>query len=58
MIRPAVAADVPAVKAVIDAAFHHQKLYERYGYEAVERRADGPYDRIQYRKRLNSPPME
>ncbi|MCX5389784.1 hypothetical protein [Streptomyces sp. NBC_00094] len=42
LIRPAVTADVPAVKAVC---------------EVVERRADGPYDRIHYRKRLNSPPM-
>lgn len=38
--------------------WENQKLYERYGYEVVERRADGPYDRIHYRKHLNSPPME
>ncbi|MDT9693174.1 GNAT family N-acetyltransferase [Streptomyces sp. P9(2023)] len=37
--------------------WENQKLYERYGYELVERRADGPYDRMHYRKRLNSPPI-
>ncbi|MFF9912848.1 GNAT family N-acetyltransferase [Streptomyces sp. NPDC013457] len=37
--------------------WENQKLYERYGYEVVERRLDGPYDRIHYRKRLNSPPI-
>ncbi len=30
---------------------------KRYGYEVVERRLDGPYDRIHYRRRLNSPPI-
>ncbi|MFJ6835005.1 GNAT family N-acetyltransferase [Streptomyces sp. NPDC091209] len=30
----------------------NQKIYPRYGYEVIERRADGPYDRIHYRKRL------
>ncbi|MFC8126650.1 GNAT family N-acetyltransferase [Streptomyces sp. NPDC057302] len=28
------------------------ELYPRYGYEMVERRVDGPYDRYHYRKRL------
>ncbi|MEV4942555.1 GNAT family N-acetyltransferase [Streptomyces zaomyceticus] len=35
----------------------NQKIHERYGYEVVERRLDGPYDRIHYRKVLNSPPI-
>ncbi|MFJ5731416.1 GNAT family N-acetyltransferase [Streptomyces paradoxus] len=106
-IRPAGAADVPAVADVIDAAFRpyierigrvpqpmeeihptahgggvgrrllrfvdaharalglpevrlytnalmweNQKIYPRYGYELVERRVSGPYDRMHYRKRL------
>ncbi|MFB7517028.1 GNAT family N-acetyltransferase [Streptomyces sp. NPDC056144] len=41
--------------------WENQKLYERYGYEVVERRLDGAYDRVHYRKvlpeALNSPPM-
>ncbi|MDN3293522.1 hypothetical protein QWM81_05595 [Streptomyces ficellus] len=71
-IRPATADDVPRVKALTDAAYHHHiertglvpapmeadhaadvaagKLYERYGYEVVKRHADGPYDRVHYRK--------
>lgn len=32
--------------------WENQKLYARYGYEVVERRVDGPYDRIHYRKPL------
>jgi hypothetical protein len=32
--------------------WENQKLYPKFGYEAFERRADGPYDRIHYRKRL------
>ncbi|MFK4069058.1 GNAT family N-acetyltransferase [Streptomyces sp. NPDC029674] len=32
--------------------WENQKIYPRYGYEFVERRVDGPYDRIHYRKRL------
>ncbi|MFD6288116.1 GNAT family N-acetyltransferase [Streptomyces sp. NPDC060205] len=32
--------------------WENQKLYPRYGYELVERRVDGPYDRLHYRKRL------
>ncbi|MFE2535007.1 GNAT family N-acetyltransferase [Streptomyces sp. NPDC059371] len=32
--------------------WENQKIYPRYGYEVAERRADGPYDRIHYRKRL------
>jgi ribosomal protein S18 acetylase RimI-like enzyme len=30
----------------------NQKIYPKVGYEVVERRADGPYDRVHYRKRL------
>ncbi|MDX3532417.1 GNAT family N-acetyltransferase [Streptomyces sp. ID05-39B] len=33
--------------------WENQRIYPRYGYEAVERRADGPYDRVHYRKRLD-----
>ncbi|MEV1066660.1 GNAT family N-acetyltransferase [Streptomyces sp. NPDC050263] len=32
--------------------WENQKIYPRYGYEFVERRMDGPYDRLHYRKRL------
>ncbi|MFJ1545652.1 GNAT family N-acetyltransferase [Streptomyces sp. NPDC088246] len=32
--------------------WENQKLYPRYGYELVERRVDGAYDRFHYRKRL------
>ncbi|MGW6909977.1 GNAT family N-acetyltransferase [Streptomyces sp. NPDC054940] len=32
--------------------WENQKIYPKYGYEVVERRAQGPYDRIHYRKRL------
>ncbi|MGW0878872.1 GNAT family N-acetyltransferase [Streptomyces sp. NPDC002671] len=32
--------------------WENQKIYPRYGYEVVERRVDGPYDRLHYRKRL------
>ncbi|NEC52962.1 GNAT family N-acetyltransferase [Actinospica acidiphila] len=32
--------------------WENQKIYPRLGYETVERRATGPYDRIHYRKRL------
>ncbi|MFF9063049.1 GNAT family N-acetyltransferase [Streptomyces sp. NPDC101213] len=33
--------------------WENRRLYPRYGYEVVERRADGPYDRVHYRKRLD-----
>ncbi|MFB7506709.1 GNAT family N-acetyltransferase [Streptomyces broussonetiae] len=33
--------------------WENQKIYPKYGYEAVQRRVDGPYDRIHYRKRLD-----
>lgn len=49
---------LPEVRLLTNAMmWENQKLYERYGYELVERRADGPYDRMHYRKRLNSPPI-
>ncbi|WP_093801558.1 GNAT family N-acetyltransferase [Streptomyces sp. Wb2n-11] len=33
----------------------NQKLYPRFGYELVERRVEGVYDRFHYRKRLPAP---
>jgi ribosomal protein S18 acetylase RimI-like enzyme len=33
--------------------WENQKIYPKYGYEVVERRVDGRYDRIHYRKRLD-----
>ena len=33
--------------------WENQRIYPKYGYEVVERRVDGPYDRIHYRKRLD-----
>ncbi|MER5933191.1 GNAT family N-acetyltransferase [Streptomyces sp. NPDC002054] len=33
--------------------WENRKLYPRYGYELVERRVDGPYDRFHYRKHLD-----
>ncbi|MFI6015731.1 GNAT family N-acetyltransferase [Streptomyces sp. NPDC051243] len=32
--------------------WENQKIYPKFGYELTERREDGPYDRIHYRKRL------
>jgi ribosomal protein S18 acetylase RimI-like enzyme len=32
--------------------WENRKMYPRFGYEVVERRVEGPYDRIHYRKRL------
>ncbi|WP_328684265.1 GNAT family N-acetyltransferase [Streptomyces sp. NBC_01261] len=32
--------------------WENQEIYPRFGYEVVERRADGPYDRVHYRKRV------
>ncbi|MFD9391598.1 GNAT family N-acetyltransferase [Streptomyces sp. NPDC060000] len=32
--------------------WENQRIYPKYGYEVVERRTDGPYDRVHYRKRL------
>ncbi|MEU6668938.1 GNAT family N-acetyltransferase [Streptomyces sp. NPDC046727] len=33
--------------------WENQRIYPKYGYEVVERRVDGPYDRLHYRKRLD-----
>lgn len=32
--------------------WENQKFYPRYGYEVTERRTEGVYDRVHYRKRL------
>jgi len=32
--------------------WENQRIYPKYGYEVVERRVSGPYDRLHYRKRL------
>ncbi|WP_418956208.1 GNAT family N-acetyltransferase [Streptomyces tritici] len=48
----------PEIRLLTNALmWENQKLYDRYGYEVVERRMEGPYDRIHYRKVLNAPPM-
>ncbi|MEU6147163.1 GNAT family N-acetyltransferase [Streptomyces sp. NPDC047081] len=45
---------LPEVRLYTNAMmWENQKIYPKYGYEAVERRVDGPYDRIHYRKRLD-----
>ncbi|MGW0331993.1 GNAT family N-acetyltransferase [Streptomyces sp. NPDC003011] len=31
----------------------NQEIYPKFGYQVVERRVDGPYDRVHYRKRLD-----
>ncbi|NGO13219.1 GNAT family N-acetyltransferase [Streptomyces sp. HC44] len=33
--------------------WENQKIYPKCGYELMERRAEGPYDRLHYRKRLS-----
>ncbi|MDG9718127.1 GNAT family N-acetyltransferase [Streptomyces sp. DH24] len=44
---------LPEVRLYTNAMmWENQKIYPRYGYEVVERRVAGPYDRIHYRKRL------
>ncbi|MFE1802110.1 GNAT family N-acetyltransferase [Streptomyces sp. NPDC059517] len=44
---------LPEVRLYTNALmWENQRLYPRYGYELVERRVDGPYDRLHYRKRL------
>ncbi|MGW3496231.1 GNAT family N-acetyltransferase [Streptomyces sp. NPDC001020] len=44
---------LPEVRLYTNAMmWENQKIYPRYGYEVVERRVDGPYDRVHYRKRL------
>ncbi|WP_329599012.1 GNAT family N-acetyltransferase [Streptomyces pseudovenezuelae] len=32
--------------------WENQEIYPKFGYEVVERRVDGAYDRVHYRKRL------
>jgi ribosomal protein S18 acetylase RimI-like enzyme len=44
---------LPEVRLYTNAMmWENQKIYPKYGYEVVERKVDGPYDRIHYRKRL------
>ncbi|MER5441886.1 GNAT family N-acetyltransferase [Streptomyces sp. NPDC002790] len=44
---------LPEVRLYTNALmWENQELYPRYGYEVVERRTDGPYDRVHYVKRL------
>ncbi|WP_237551712.1 MULTISPECIES: GNAT family N-acetyltransferase [unclassified Streptomyces] len=44
---------LPEVRLYTNALMReNQEIYPRYGYEVMERRVDGPYDRIHYRKRL------
>ncbi|MFF2851831.1 GNAT family N-acetyltransferase [Streptomyces sp. NPDC058001] len=45
---------LPEVRLLTNAKmWENQKIYPRYGYELVERRMEGPYDRLHYRKRLS-----
>ncbi|GGJ02463.1 GNAT family N-acetyltransferase [Streptomyces brasiliensis] len=45
---------LPEVRLYTNALmWENQKIYPKYGYEVLERRVDGPYDRIHYRKRLD-----
>lgn len=45
---------LPEVRLYTNAMmWENQEIYPRYGYEAVERRVDGSYDRVHYRKRLD-----
>ncbi|MEU8535705.1 GNAT family N-acetyltransferase [Streptomyces parvulus] len=45
---------LPEVRLYTNAMmWENQKIYPKYGYELVERRVDGPYDRLHYRKRLS-----
>ncbi|MFJ5155794.1 GNAT family N-acetyltransferase [Streptomyces sp. NPDC088353] len=44
---------LPEVRLYTNALmWENQRIYPRFGYEVVERRVDGPYDRVHYRKRL------
>ncbi|UUU20935.1 GNAT family N-acetyltransferase [Streptomyces sp. DSM 40750] len=44
---------LPEVRLYTNALmWENQRIYPKFGYEVVERRVDGPYDRIHYRKRL------
>ncbi|MEU9391172.1 GNAT family N-acetyltransferase [Streptomyces sp. NPDC048324] len=45
---------LPEVRLYTNAMmWENQQIYPKYGYEVIERRVDGPYDRIHYRKRLD-----
>ncbi|MGV9454274.1 GNAT family N-acetyltransferase [Streptomyces sp. NPDC003635] len=45
---------LPEVRLFTNAKmWENQKIYPKFGYELVERRVDGPYDRVHYRKRLS-----
>ncbi|MFD3837850.1 GNAT family N-acetyltransferase [Streptomyces sp. NPDC058642] len=45
---------LPEVRLCTNAMmWENQKIYPKYGYEVLERRVDGPYDRVHYRKRLD-----
>ncbi|MFG3290511.1 GNAT family N-acetyltransferase [Streptomyces sp. NPDC048179] len=45
---------LPEVRLYTNALmWENQKIYPKYGYQVVERRVDGPYDRVHYRKRLD-----
>ncbi|MGW7197015.1 GNAT family N-acetyltransferase, partial [Streptomyces chryseus] len=44
---------LPEVRLLTNAKmWENQEMYARYGYEQVERRVEGEYDRFHYRKRL------
>ncbi|WP_345666147.1 GNAT family N-acetyltransferase [Streptomyces venetus] len=44
---------LPEVRLYTNAMmWENQRIYPRYGYALVERRGDGPYERLHYRKRL------
>ncbi|MEV8123766.1 GNAT family N-acetyltransferase [Streptomyces sp. NPDC085944] len=44
---------LPEVRLYTNAMmWENQEIYPKYGYDVVERRVDGPYDRVHYRKRL------
>lgn len=44
---------LPEVRLYTNALMReNQEIYPKYGYEAVAREVDGPYDRVHYRKRL------
>ncbi|MFJ5308879.1 GNAT family N-acetyltransferase [Streptomyces sp. NPDC088350] len=45
---------LPEVRLYTNAMmWENQRIYPKFGYEVVERRTDGPYDRVHYRKRLD-----
>ncbi|WBO67277.1 GNAT family N-acetyltransferase [Streptomyces camelliae] len=44
---------LPEVRLYTNAMmWENRRIYPKFGYEVVERRVDGPYDRFHYRKRL------